>query len=107
VKPVGVKEEGGALQIVLRDVEIECNPTEIPEKITVDVTEMKLNDSLHVSDMKFPAGITVVTDETRTICSVATIKEEPAEPVEAAAEGAEGEAAPAGDAAPAAEEKKD
>lgn len=110
--PVGVKDEGGVLQTVLRDIEIECNPTEIPESIKIDVSEMKLNDSMHVSDVKFAAGIEPVTAPERTICNVSMPKEEPAEPVEAAAgEGAaaEGDAAtaPAAEGAPAADEKKD
>ena len=85
-------------------------PTEIPENIKVDISGVELNGSIHVSEITAPAGVTIVTDEALTICTVAMPKEEPEEPVEAASEGAEGEAAPAaegGDAAPAAEEKKD
>ncbi len=107
--PVGVEEDDGALQIVLRDVEIECNPTDIPETIKVDVSGLKLNDSLHVSDINFPAGIEPVTSADRTICSVSMVKEEPAEEeAPAAADGeaaapVEGQEAPA----PADDDKKD
>jgi large subunit ribosomal protein L25 len=99
--------EGGVLQTVLRDVEIECNPVDIPESIQVDVSELAVNDSIHVSDIQFPAGITPVTAPERTVCNVSIPKEEPAEePVEVAAEGAE--APPAGDPADAkADESKD
>ena len=112
--PVGVKDEGGVLQTVLREVEIECNPIDIPDSISVNIEELKLNDSLHVSDISFPAGITPITVPERTICSVTMPKEEPAEPEVTAegAEGAEGEA-PAGadagregEAAPAGEKKE-
>lgn len=106
-EPKGVKEEGGVLQTILRDIEIECNPTEIPENIKLDISGVELNGSIHVSEITVPAGITVITDDARTICTVAMPKEEPAEPVAAAAEGAEGEAAPAADGAAPAEEKKD
>lgn len=93
---VGVKEEGGVLQTNLRDVEIEVNPTEIPDAIVVDISGLTLNHSLHVSDVKFPAGVTPVTAAERTICSVALPKEEPAEePTEAAAEGDAAAATPA------------
>lgn len=107
--PEGVKDEGGVLQIVMRDLEIECNPTEIPESITVDVSGIKLNESLHVSDLALPAGVESMTAAERTVCNVSIPKEEPAEPVEAAAEGegAEGAEAPAaGDAKKANEGKE-
>ena len=106
-EPVGVKEEGGVLQTVLRDVEIECNPTEIPESIKVDVSGVKLNESLHVSDMTFPAGVTPMTAQERTICSVSMPKEEPVEEAAPAAEGADAAAADAPAADAPAEEKKD
>lgn len=92
---VGVKEEGGLLQVVLRDIEIECSPTDIPESIKVDISGVKLNGSLHVSEVTFPAGVTAITSAERTICTVAAPKQE------AEAAPAEGEAA--AEAAPAAE----
>jgi large subunit ribosomal protein L25 len=99
----GVKEGGGVLQTTLREVELECNPTDIPQSIKVDVSGVELNGSLHISDITFPAGVTVMTALDRTICTVAIPKEEPAEPAaEAATEGA----APADGTAPA-DEKKD
>lgn len=100
--PVGTKE-GGVLQIVLRDIEIECNPTDIPQEIKVDVSGVELNHSLHMSDLTMPAGVTAMTAKDRTLCTVTVPREETAEPAEAApVEGAA--AAPA--AAPA-KDKKD
>lgn len=87
--PIGVKTGGGVLQTNLREVEIECNPTEIPESIIVNVEGLDLNESLHVSDITFAAGITPMTSGDRTICSVAVPKDEPAETaLDGAAEGA-------------------
>ncbi|MCJ8277256.1 MAG: 50S ribosomal protein L25 [Bdellovibrionales bacterium] len=102
-EPIGVKEEGGVLQTVRNEVEIECNPTEIPESIEVDISGMALNASMHVSEMTFPAGVKVITDAERTIATVSMPKEEKAE--EAAP--AEGEAPAEGAEAAPAEEKKD
>lgn len=97
-EPKGVKEEGGLLQVVLRDIEIECDPTSIPDSIKVDISGIELNGSLHVSALQFPAGVTPVTAPERTICTVAAAKEEAAE-----APAAEGDAA----TAETTEEKKD
>ncbi len=100
--------EGGVLQVVLRDVEIECNPTDIPESIKVDISGLGVGDSIHISDLSFGPGIQPMTDPTRTVCLVSIPKDEPAEPV--VAEGEEG-AAPAADGAKAeggdSAEKKD
>ena len=99
---IGVKDEGGMLQIVRNEVETECNATDIPESIEVDVSGMKLNDSLHVSDITFAAGVTPITPPERTLCTVNLPQEEKEPEVEAApAEGAAAEGA-----APT-EEKKD
>lgn len=96
--PKGVKDDGGLLQIVLNEVEIECLPTNIPEEIIVDISGIELNGSMHVSDITLPADVKMMTSETRTLCTVSSPKEE------AAAEPAEGEAE--GGDAPAADESK-
>lgn len=121
-KPEGTKD-GGLFSAVRRDVEVECLPTEIPEFIAVDVTNMMLNDSMHVSDVTVPDGIKMITSDRETICTCAIVEEEVAATpaaaataegaaaapgaAGAAAPGAAGAAAPAaGAAAPAAEKKK-
>lgn len=68
--PLGVKEEGGLLTQVLREVEIECAPGEIPSGITVDVSDLALNQSLHISDIKLPSSAKAVTAPGRTIATV-------------------------------------
>lgn len=88
--PAGVREGGGIFEEALHEVEIEVDPANIPERLVVDVTELKLGHSLHVSDIKLPAGVTLVTDASVTICIVSAPKEEEA-PVAATA-AVEGEA---------------
>ena len=61
-EPKQVKEESGTLEQILRELEVEGLPLDIPEKVEVDVTELKIGHSLHVSDLIIPAGVVVVTD---------------------------------------------
>ncbi len=65
----GIKE-GGILEHVLWEIEVECLPTEIPENIPVDVTPLKLGDSILVNDLQLPEGIKVLTDSTATVISL-------------------------------------
>lgn len=97
-KPSGLSE-GGVLEHVLRDVEIEVLPADIPEFLSVDVGVMGLGDALHVSDLKVPSNVKIVSLPTLTVATVSVPKEEAAAPVMAAATP---EAAAAGAAAPAA-----
>ncbi len=101
---LGVKEEGGIFQTIMHDIEIESLPADIPSTIEVDVTELRLNNSLHVSDIKLPNGVRAVTPGERTVATVTSYVEEAAAPVAAAAAPAAGAAAaaPAAGAAPAA-----
>lgn len=87
--PAGVRSDGGIFEEVLHEVEIEADPTNIPEKLAIDVTELTIGHSLHVSDLKLPTGVMLVTDPgvTMCICSAPRAEEEVA-PV-AAVEGAE------------------
>ena len=104
-KPVGLAE-GGLLNIVNRQIEVECLPTAIPDSITADVSGLGVGDALHVSDLKIPDGVKVLTGAEQTLAVVNLIEEEAAAaPTEAAAAAAPaaGAAAPAaGAAAPAA-----
>lgn len=105
--------EGGLLEHMLRELEIEVLPTDIPEFITADVTSLGLGDALHVSDLKTASGVKVVSLPSLTIATVAVPKEEAAaapaaDAAPAAAAAAGGKAAPAAGAkaAPAAAAKK-
>lgn len=105
-KPLGLAD-GGIFNAIRRDIEIECLPTEIPEFITVDVSGIGIDESMHVSDVKIPDGLKLITSLDETIATVAVVQEEVAAPVAAAADpaaaaGAAPGAPAAGAAAPAA-----
>jgi len=88
-KAVGVVA-GGILQPILRELEVECLPTEIPEFVEVDVTPLGIHEAIHVADLKLPEGVEVVGETTRTIVTVLppTVEAKPAEAAEAAPEAA-------------------
>ena len=109
--PTGVKNQGGMLEHVLREVEIECLPGDIPSHLDVDVTGLELHKSIHVSDLPHSGSIKFLADEDATVALVTAIKEEaPPEEALAAAAPAEPEVAKKGkgetEAAPAEGEKK-
>ena len=81
----GVRTEGGLLDFVTREVEVECLPTSIPQEIKVDVSEVKVGQHLEVKDLQLPEGVKLLEDEDRVIVSVAHAKVE----AEAAAAGTE------------------
>jgi len=66
----GVSDEGGILQQVSRTLEISCLPDNIPDSFELDVTDLEIGDSLHVSDLKIPEGIEVLVDEELTVATV-------------------------------------
>ena len=74
--PVGVKASGGILDQVLRQVEIECLPADIPANIAVDVSDLALFDSLRVSDLPHSGSIKFLNAEDATVAHVVSIREE-------------------------------
>ena len=92
-KAFGVEQEGGMINHLLKEVEVECLPTSIPDEIRVDVTNMKIGDVLHLKDIPMPAGVELLEDLDEPVVSVTAIVEEVvAAPEEAeGAEAAEGE----------------
>ena len=96
--PPGVKAQGGILEHVLREVEIECLPADIPGHLDVDVSNLEMNQSIHVSDLPHSGSIKFLTDEGLTVAHVAAIREEVVEPeaVDATATPAEPEVAKKG-----------
>ena len=74
--PKGVKEEGGLFNISLRSIEIECLPDEIPPSIVLDVSDMGLNQSRHVSDLQISKNIKRITKGERTLCAIVPAEEE-------------------------------
>lgn len=84
----GVRNSAGIFEILLHDLEIRVFPADIPDHIDVDITNLMLGQSLHVSDIKLER-IEIVTDPSVTICAVVAPKaEEPTAAAVAAAEGA-------------------
>lgn len=80
---VGVKQEGGSLEHILWEVEVECLPTAIPKEIEVDITNLKLRESVFVKDLVLPPGIKVLNDPSSIILTIAEpMKEEVAAPAE-------------------------
>ncbi len=79
-EPAGVKE-GGILSQALREVDVECLPTDIPSWLEVDISHLEVGDSLNVSEIETPEGVTIVTEGDETVVSVVlpTIEEEPEE----------------------------
>ena len=109
-KAAGVVE-GGILQPIVREIEVECLPTEIPEFIEVDVSALGIHEAVHLSSLRLPEGVTPMGDPMLTIVTVLPPTVEEAKPAEAAeaapVEGAPVEGAPGaapGAAAPAAPE---
>jgi large subunit ribosomal protein L25 len=111
--PLGVKAQGGILEHVLREVEIECLPSDIPGHLDVDVSNLEMNQAIHVSDLPHLGTIKFITDDGLTVAHVSAVKEEvvEAEVVDAAATPAEPEVAKKGKGdeavAPAADAKAD
>jgi len=91
--PVGVKTSGGILDQVMREVEIECLPTDIPNHIDVDVTHLDLHQVLRVSDLPHSDKIKYLDDEGTTVAHVTTIREEVVATPEVTAEAVAGAAA--------------
>jgi large subunit ribosomal protein L25 len=86
----GVKVDGGVLELVMREIEVECLPGDIPERIEVEVSELGINDALRVSDLPVSVKVKILKDADQVVVHVVSIKEEAAP---AAATPAEGEAA--------------
>lgn len=104
--PIGVKTEGGILQATMREIEISCLPTDIPEHVEINVENLHIGDSLHIRDFSIPK-VKILEEPDTTIAVVSaptvlkTVEEEAAEALAAAeaaaaVPGAEGEAAAAG-----------
>jgi large subunit ribosomal protein L25 len=84
-EPEGVKLEGGILVHSLRQLEVKCLPGSIPSKITVDVSPLKIGESIHVSGIVPPQGVTILTPKDEPVAIVSSPTEEEAAPVAEAA----------------------
>lgn len=111
-EPYGVKVQGGLLEIITRDIEIECLPDDIPESFTVSVADLQIGQSKRASDVGVSGSMKLVSDPQSVIAHIVSLRaEEVVAPVEGAA-AAEPEVAKAKgkkeeEAAPAADKDKD
>ena len=83
----GVKTEGGMMSHLKNELVVECLPADLPEYLTVDVSELHLNDALHISDIKLPQGVTSVEldgGKDPVVVSVHALRAEEAEAPKAA-----------------------
>ncbi len=91
----GVKQQGGLLDFVTREFQVECMPTEIPEHVDVDVSDLMIGDGVRVRDVAEGVSWTPVSDRDMLLVHVTAAKtasdDDETEESEAAAEGAEGE----------------
>jgi len=83
--PVGVKQESGVLEQFLREIEVECLPTAIPERVEHEVSAMAIGDTVHIRDLVIPAGVKITADPEGVVASVLTPKVEKPEEVTAEA----------------------
>lgn len=93
-EPQGVKIQGGVFEFIVREVEVECLPDDIPEHITVDVTELTIGRQLRVSDLPVSASVKVLAEPGRVVAHVVAPKAEAAPAAEAAEAAAAGPAEP-------------
>ena len=89
---VGV-ERGGVLQIIRRELEVQCLPFEVPESIVIDITDLDMGDSVHVEDISLDGDVEFIGESNLTVVTVLTpkIEEEPEAEEEAEEEDAEKE----------------
>jgi large subunit ribosomal protein L25 len=87
----GVKVDGGILEIIMRTVQVECLPGDIPERIEIDVTDLGMHDAIRVSALPVSAKVKLLDDAEQVVVHVIAVKEEVA--ATPAAAPAEGEAA--------------
>jgi large subunit ribosomal protein L25 len=82
-EPFGVKEKQGVLEQIIREIEIRCEPREIPDSIDVDVSNLDVHDVLHVSDIQVPATVEVLNAPDVVIATVGIVREEEVAPAPA------------------------
>src|SRR5687767_1764158 len=87
-EPLGVREEQGILEQIIREIEIRCEPREIPDAIDVDVSNLGVHEVLHVSDIQVGDNIEILTDAETVIATVGIVKDEPVAAPVAEVEGA-------------------
>ena len=82
----GVKVQGGVFEFVLREVEVECLPDDIPDHITIDATELTIGRNLRVADLPLGEKVNVLTEANRVVAHVVALKAEEEKPAAEAVE---------------------
>lgn len=90
----GVKDQGGIFEFVLRQLEVECLPADIPEHIAADISNLEIGSNLRVSDLTVDPKLNLLSDLDLVVAHVVAPKEEEAEAAEEAVPGLEGEEEP-------------
>jgi large subunit ribosomal protein L25 len=98
--PIGVRE-GGVLETPLHDIEVECLPKDLPERLDVDIAALNVNQSIHVRDLALGDGVKLISNSEQVVALVKFAKAEATPAVEEVEAAAEGAAVPAAGAAPA------
>ena len=85
---IGIRE-GGLLESFVHEVEVECLPKDLPESLEVDITDLEIGHSIHLRDVRIPAGVKILNSPEQVVCTVAhkriEVEERPAEVEEAIA----------------------
>lgn len=76
----GLSEDGAVLSQALREIKVLCEPAKTPDSIDVDVSNLNLGDSIHVSDLKVGEGIEIHEDPETVVATIVVVKEEELEP---------------------------
>lgn len=86
-EPAGVKTGGGLLEQIIRSLDVECLPKDLPDSITIDVSGLNIGDSIHVNQIPLPAGVHARNPEDAVVfhCAAPTVEAEPAPAAEGAA----------------------
>jgi large subunit ribosomal protein L25 len=78
-EPAGVREEQGVLEQLVREIEIRCDPRNIPDEFSLDVSHLGVHDLLHVSDIPVDENIEILASPETVIATVGIVREEPVE----------------------------
>ena len=70
------QKEGGTLQLVRNELEVSCLPTQVPQTIDIDVTELAIGDTLHIEEISAPEGVELVHDVNFTVLTLSVVKAE-------------------------------
>ncbi|HEV7376371.1 MAG TPA: 50S ribosomal protein L25 [Pyrinomonadaceae bacterium] len=87
-EPAGVREEQGVLEQLVREIEIRCDPRNIPDEFSLDVSHLGVHDLLHVSDIPVDENIEILASPETVIATVGIVREEPVEAPAVTEEGA-------------------